>query len=160
MIGFGLDLDWIWIGLSIHFEKWIWTWIDNHIFVMDLEWIDNPKKLDWAIPWKCFIDNGYGWVASLSKGWTINQSLHNKGVLAFSSISFHPRFFHLQFSKAAKESLILREEWSSIDEAKNGSTRCFKLTSSHNNGQLAREFMHVKWAAIFLLLCLMYCFGE
>jgi len=41
-----LDCDWIWIGLSIHFEKWIWIWIDNHIFVMDLDWIDNPKKSD------------------------------------------------------------------------------------------------------------------
>jgi len=30
------------IGLSIHFENWIW--IVNHIFVMDLNWIDNPKK--------------------------------------------------------------------------------------------------------------------
>jgi hypothetical protein len=39
-----LDCDWIWIGLSIHFEKWIW--IDNHIFMMDLDWIDNPKKSD------------------------------------------------------------------------------------------------------------------
>ncbi len=39
-----LDCDWIWIGLSIHFEKWIW--IDNHIFAMDLDWIDNPKKSD------------------------------------------------------------------------------------------------------------------
>ncbi len=39
---------WIWIGLSICFEKWIWVWIDNHIFAMDLDWIDNPKKLDWA----------------------------------------------------------------------------------------------------------------
>ncbi len=34
--------------LSIHFEKWIWIWIVNHIFVMDWDWIDNPKKLDWA----------------------------------------------------------------------------------------------------------------
>ena len=33
-----------WIGLSIHFENQIW--IVNHIFVMDLDWIDNPKKLD------------------------------------------------------------------------------------------------------------------
>jgi hypothetical protein len=41
-----LDCDWIWIGLSIHIEKWIWIWIDNHIFVMDLDWIDNPKKWD------------------------------------------------------------------------------------------------------------------
>jgi hypothetical protein len=41
-----LDCDWIWIGLSIHFEKWIWIWIFNQIFVMDLDWIDNPKKLD------------------------------------------------------------------------------------------------------------------
>jgi hypothetical protein len=41
-----LDCDWIWIGLSIQFEKWIWIWIANHIFVMDLDWIDNPKKLD------------------------------------------------------------------------------------------------------------------
>ena len=32
--------------LSIHFENWIWIWIVNHIFVMDLDWIDNPKKLD------------------------------------------------------------------------------------------------------------------
>jgi len=29
VIGFGLDLDWIWIV--------------NHIFMMDLDWIDNPK---------------------------------------------------------------------------------------------------------------------
>jgi hypothetical protein len=41
-----LDCDWIWIGLSIHFKKWIWIWIDNHIFLMDLDWIDNPKKSD------------------------------------------------------------------------------------------------------------------
>ncbi len=41
-----LDCDWIWIGLSIRFKKWIWIWIDNHIFAMDLDWIDNPKKLD------------------------------------------------------------------------------------------------------------------
>ncbi len=33
-----------WIGLSIRFEKWIWTWIDNHLFAMDLDWIDNPKN--------------------------------------------------------------------------------------------------------------------
>ncbi len=45
------DWDWIWIGLSIHFGKWIWIWIDNHIFMMDLDWIDNPKKLDWATAW-------------------------------------------------------------------------------------------------------------
>jgi len=32
--------------LSIHFENWIWIWIVNHIFVMDLDWIDNPKKSD------------------------------------------------------------------------------------------------------------------
>ncbi len=38
---------WIVIGLSIHFEKWVWIWIwINHKFVMDLDWIDNPKKLD------------------------------------------------------------------------------------------------------------------
>jgi hypothetical protein len=37
-----LNCDWIWIGLSIHLEKWIW--IVNHIFVMDLDWIDNPKN--------------------------------------------------------------------------------------------------------------------
>ncbi len=50
-------LDWNWqsnskldfrFGLSIHFEKWFWIWINNHIFVMDLDWIDNPKKSDWA----------------------------------------------------------------------------------------------------------------
>ena len=41
-----LDCDWIWIGLSIHSEKWIWIWIDNHKFAKDLNWIDNPKKLD------------------------------------------------------------------------------------------------------------------
>jgi hypothetical protein len=46
-----LDCDWIRIGLSIHFEKWIWIWIDNHIFLMDLDWIDNPKKSDWATAW-------------------------------------------------------------------------------------------------------------
>jgi hypothetical protein len=40
-----LDCDWIWIGLAIHFEKWIWIWIDNHEFAMDLDWIDNPKKI-------------------------------------------------------------------------------------------------------------------
>jgi hypothetical protein len=33
-------------GLSIHFENWIWIWIANHIFVMDLDWIVNPKKMD------------------------------------------------------------------------------------------------------------------
>jgi len=37
-----LDCDWIWIGFSIHFENWIW--IVNQIFVMDLDWIDNPKN--------------------------------------------------------------------------------------------------------------------
>ena len=41
-----LDCDWIWIGLSIQFEKWIWIWILNHIFGLDLDWNDNPKKLD------------------------------------------------------------------------------------------------------------------
>jgi len=41
-----MDCDWIWIGLSIHFEDWIWILIVNHIFVMDLDWIGNPKKLD------------------------------------------------------------------------------------------------------------------
>ncbi len=30
-------------GLSIHFENWILIWIVNHIFVMYLDWIDNPK---------------------------------------------------------------------------------------------------------------------
>ncbi len=47
-------VDWIVIDnpksklsrLSIHFENWIWIWIVNHIFVMDLDWIDSPKKLD------------------------------------------------------------------------------------------------------------------
>jgi len=33
--------SWIWIGLSIHFENRIW--IVNHICVMYLDWIDNPK---------------------------------------------------------------------------------------------------------------------
>ena len=37
---------WIVIGLSIHFEKWIWIWIVNHKFAKDLDWIDNPNKLD------------------------------------------------------------------------------------------------------------------
>jgi len=41
-----LNCEWIWIGLSIHFEKWIW--IVNNIFLMDLDWIDNPKKMDLA----------------------------------------------------------------------------------------------------------------
>jgi hypothetical protein len=41
-----LDCDRIWIGLPIHFEKWIWIWIDNYIFAIDLDWIDNPIKLD------------------------------------------------------------------------------------------------------------------
>ena len=41
---FSLDCDWIWIGLSIHFENWIWIWIDNHKFVKDLDWIENPKN--------------------------------------------------------------------------------------------------------------------
>jgi len=42
-----------WIGLldysiriEIHFEKWIW--IVNHIFVMDLDWIDNPKTIGFS----------------------------------------------------------------------------------------------------------------
>ena len=35
--------SWIVIGMSIHFENWIWIWIVNHIFLMDLDWIDNPK---------------------------------------------------------------------------------------------------------------------
>ncbi len=39
-----LDCDWIWIGLSIHFEEWIWTWIVNQ-FTMDLDRIDNPKTI-------------------------------------------------------------------------------------------------------------------
>jgi hypothetical protein len=37
-------VDWIVVGFSIHFEKWIWIWISNHIFVMDLDWIDNKKN--------------------------------------------------------------------------------------------------------------------
>ncbi len=36
--------SWIVIGLSIHFKKWIWIWILNYIFVLDLDWIDNPKN--------------------------------------------------------------------------------------------------------------------
>jgi hypothetical protein len=39
-----LDCDWIWIGLSIHFEKLIWIWIDNHIFAMDLDWIEQKPE--------------------------------------------------------------------------------------------------------------------
>jgi hypothetical protein len=39
VIGFGLDCQSI-------FKKLIWIWILNHIFVLDLDWIDNPKKLD------------------------------------------------------------------------------------------------------------------
>jgi len=31
-------------GLSINFKNWIW--IVDHTFVMDLDWIDNPKKSD------------------------------------------------------------------------------------------------------------------
>ncbi len=42
------------IGLSIQFEKWIWIWIDNQIIVMDLDWIDNPKKLDLTTAWLLF----------------------------------------------------------------------------------------------------------
>ncbi len=32
------------IGLSIDFEKWIFIWIVNHIVVMDLDWVNNPKN--------------------------------------------------------------------------------------------------------------------
>ena len=39
-----MDCDWIWIELSIHFEKWIWIWSDNHKLAKHLDWIDNPKK--------------------------------------------------------------------------------------------------------------------
>ena len=39
------DCDWICIGLSNHYKKWIS--IVNHKFLIDLDWIDNPRKLDW-----------------------------------------------------------------------------------------------------------------
>ncbi len=48
---FSKKLDCDWIGLSIHFEKWIWIWIVNHIYLMDLDWINNPKESDWATAW-------------------------------------------------------------------------------------------------------------
>ncbi len=55
-----LDYDWIWIGSSIHYEKWIW--IFNHIFVMDLDWIDKKKKFDWATAcWSVSRVVGMGW---------------------------------------------------------------------------------------------------
>jgi len=37
-----LDCDWIWIVNPL--KKWILIWIVNHIFFMDLDWIDNPKN--------------------------------------------------------------------------------------------------------------------
>ncbi len=37
-----MDLDWI---VNPLFKKWIWIWILNHIFVLDLDWIDNQKKI-------------------------------------------------------------------------------------------------------------------
>jgi len=44
-----------WIGLSIHFEKWILILIVNHIFLMDLDWIEQqpeclPKKVSFVTP--------------------------------------------------------------------------------------------------------------
>jgi hypothetical protein len=41
---FILSSSWIVIGLPIHFKNLIW--IFNHIFVLDFDWIDNPKKSD------------------------------------------------------------------------------------------------------------------
>jgi len=37
------DLALQWAGLSIHFEKGIFT--VNQKFLMDLDWIDTPKKM-------------------------------------------------------------------------------------------------------------------
>jgi len=41
-----LDCDWIWIGLSIRFKKWIWIWINNHVFAMDLDWIEQKPGVE------------------------------------------------------------------------------------------------------------------
>jgi len=37
VIGFGLACQSI-------LQNWIWIWNFNHKFVMDLDWIDNPKN--------------------------------------------------------------------------------------------------------------------